>query len=201
MDAPLGRAVGNALETAEAFELLRGGGPDDLRECTLVLGREMLLAGGVERRAAAAERRLLGAIASGAGAAKMEALIAAQHGDPRVVREPDRLPRASVTGHVTAPRDGWVQTLDALAVGRLAVQLGAGRTRAEQAVDPAVGIVLHRKPGERVRRGELLADLHLRRRAELPAMRAVLAAAYGIGARRPARVPLVIDVIRPGLSR
>ena len=200
MDAPLGRAVGNALETAEAFEVLRGGGPDDLRECTVLLGREMLLAGGVERTAAAAERRLLAAIASGEGARRMEALIAAQHGDPRVVREPDRLPRARVIGHLTAPRDGYVCELDALAVGQLAVHLGAGRTRADQVIEPAVGLVLHKKPGDRVARGERLADLHVKSRVHLATARAALAAAYAIGARRPATRPLLIELVRPASS-
>ncbi len=196
MDAPLGRAVGNALETAEALALLCGEAPDDLLECTLVLGREMLLAGGVERRAAAAERRLRAAIRDGSGAARMEALIAAQGGDARVVRERDRLPRAPVIAHVTAARGGWVSGLDALAVGQLAVHLGAGRTRAEQPVDPAVGIVLRKKPGERVARGQVLADLHLRSRSQLRSARATLASAYGITGRRSAPPPLVIEVLR-----
>jgi pyrimidine-nucleoside phosphorylase len=96
MDSPLGRCVGNALEVAEACEVLRGDGADDLVECTLVLGREMLRAGCIERSAAVAERRLRTAIQSGAAATKLRALIAAQGGDPRVVNEPDRLPSARV---------------------------------------------------------------------------------------------------------
>jgi pyrimidine-nucleoside phosphorylase len=197
MDTPLGRAVGNALETAEAFALLCGESADDLMECTLALGREMLRAGGIELRANSAQRRLRAAIQSGAAAARMEALIAAQGGDPRVVRERDRLPRAPVVAHVVAPRAAFVQDLDALAVGQLAVQLGAGRTRAEQTVDPAVGVVLHKKPGDGVRAGEVLAEVHARRKADAGRARDALAAAYVLAVRRPpAPPPLVIDIIR-----
>jgi pyrimidine-nucleoside phosphorylase len=196
MDSPLGRCAGNALEAREAFEVLCGGGADDLLECTLVLGREMLLAGGLDRSPAAAERRLRAALRDGSAARKMEAMITAQHGDPRVVRESDRLPCARVTARVTAPRDGYVQALDAMFVGRLVVQLGGGRTRAEQTIDPTVGVVLHKKPGDRVRRGEPIAELHLSARDQLRATRTALLAAYTIGPRRTKPPDLVLDVIR-----
>jgi len=97
---------------------------------------------------------------------------------------------------VTAARGGWVSRLDALAVGQLAVHLGAGRTRAEQPVDPAVGIVLRKKPGERVERGHVLADLHLRSRSQLRSTRAALASAYAVADRRSAPPSLVIEVLR-----
>jgi pyrimidine-nucleoside phosphorylase len=196
MDTPLGRSVGNALEAAEAFEVLRGGGPDDVLECTLVLGREMLLVGGIERSAAAAERRLRASIQSGAASAKMEELIAAQHGDPRVVREPDRLPRARHVIRVTAPKGGYVQQVDALRIGQLCVAIGAGRTRADQSVDPAAGVVLHKKPGQAVRRGELLAEIHVHGTARTEARARALLDAYVIGAHRYAVPPLVVDVVR-----
>jgi pyrimidine-nucleoside phosphorylase len=196
MDSPLGRSIGNALEIAEAFEVLHGRGPDDLVECTLVLGREMLLAGGIDRNAAAAERRLRATIQSGAAADKMEELIAAQHGDARVVREPDRLPRARHVLRVTAPRSGHVQQLDALLIGQLCVAIGAGRTRVDQNVDLSAGVVLHKKPGDSVGRGELLAELHVPRRARVDACRQSLLAAYVIGARRHAVPPVVIEVAR-----
>ncbi len=201
MDSPLGRAVGNALETAEAFALLRGAGPDDLLECTQVLGVQMLLAGGLERSPLAAERRLQAAIRSGAACAKMEALVRAQGGDPRVVSEPDRLPRAERVARLEAARGGFVRDLDARAVAEVALRLGAGRTRADQPIDPAVGVVLHKKPGERVRRGEPLAELHLRRGAQLAAARAALLAAYRIGPKPPPRRPLVLEIIRPRRRR
>jgi pyrimidine-nucleoside phosphorylase len=201
MDSPLGAAVGNALETAEAFELLQGRGPEDLRECTLALGAEMLLAAGVARSLGAARRRLEAAILSGAGLARMESLVRAQHGDPRVVREPDRLPRAKIMAAVTAPEDGYVRELDALQVAELALRLGAGRTRAESSIDPSVGIVLKKKPGDSVRRAEPLAELHMRERAELPAARRALLAAYTFGTTKPRLGPLVLEIMRPSRKR
>jgi len=196
MDSPLGRAVGNALETREAFEILRGAGPDDLLECTLALGVEMLLATGVEHKPLAAERRLSAALKNGDAARKMEQVIRAQHGDPRVVREPDRLPAAPVVAKLVAPASGFVASIDALAVGELALQLGAGRTRTDQVIDPSVGLVLEKKPGDRVAKGEAVATLHVRERAQLPAARAALLQAFGISARAPKIPRLVIEVLR-----
>ena len=196
MDVPLGRTIGNALETAEAFEILHGRGPDDLRELTLVLGAEMLRLGGVAKTEAAARKRLEQAIASGAGAASMRAIVAAQGGDPRTVDEPDRLPRAALTVDVRAPRAGVVTGIDALELGLTGVAMGAGRTRADQAVDPAVGIVIARHIGEKVKKGEALATLHLAPGAEHAVIAARVAAAWTLGERRARARPLVVDVIR-----
>ena len=197
MDAPLGRAVGNALETAEAIELLHGRAPEDLLACTLTLGVEMLLAAKVERSAAAAEARLRAAIASGAALELLRALIRAQHGDPRVVDEPDRLPSAPLRATLEADADGFVQDIDAMAVAQVALALGAGRTRADQSIDHAVGVVLARKPGEAVRRGEPLAELHLRTRAQTANALSALAPAFTLGKRRPRLPPIAIETLRP----
>ncbi len=195
MDVPLGRTVGNALETAEAFEVLAGGGPDDLVECTLVLGAEMLRAGGVVKSDAAAQGLMRDAIASGRAAAKMEALVKAQGGDARVVREPDRLPRAPQRASVQAARSGFVQDLDALAVAQVALRLGAGRTRADQAIDPRVGVVLVKKPGERVERGETLAEIHAADSRSGRREAAALLAAFRVGAHKQNARALVIERI------
>jgi pyrimidine-nucleoside phosphorylase len=196
MDQPLGSAVGNALETAEAFEVLCGAGPSDVLECTVVLGREMLLAGGLERDAGAAERRILYAIRSGAAAAKLETMIAAQHGDPRVVREPDRLPKAPVVQAVHARATGFVRELDARMVAQAALALGSGRARMGGPVDPAVGVVLRKKTGDAVEQGEVLAELHGRKADELDAAARALTSAYAIGDIAPAMAPLVIEAQR-----
>ncbi|MDH5676046.1 MAG: thymidine phosphorylase [Myxococcales bacterium] len=196
MDQPLGKCVGNALETREAFELLSGRAPEDLLQCTMTLGYEMLRAGGLFTRRAAAERAMAEAIDSGRARVAMERLCAAQGGDGRVVAEPDRLPRASVIETIESPASGHVQELDALAIGQLAVRIGAGRSRADQDVDPAVGFVLHKKCGDRVKRGEVLAELHLASRSDLQRVRADLLAAYGIGRARREPGPLVIETLR-----
>jgi pyrimidine-nucleoside phosphorylase len=196
MDAPLGRAVGNALETAEAIALLHGDAPDDLLACTLTLGVEMLLAAKVERSPSAAEAKLRAAIASGAARELLRELIRAQHGDPRVIDEPDRLPIAPVRAQLLARTDGFVQDVDAMAVAQGALALGAGRTRADQDIDHAVGIVLAKKPGEAVRRGEPLAELHLRSHAQSAAALRDLGPAFTLGKRRPRFLPIAIETIR-----
>jgi pyrimidine-nucleoside phosphorylase len=109
MDAPLGRAIGNALETREALELLHGRAPDDLLQCTLALGQEMLLACKLAKTPGAAERRLLGTLKDGRALRAMRGLVRAQGGDPRVVDEPDRLPRAPRSVVVRAKRAGYLR--------------------------------------------------------------------------------------------
>jgi pyrimidine-nucleoside phosphorylase len=197
MNAPLGRTIGNALETAEAIGVLHGEAADDLLACTLALGVEMLLAARVERSAPAAEAKLRAAITSGAARELLRELIRAQHGDPRVVDEPDRLPSAPAHARLLARKDGFVQDIDALAVAQVALALGAGRTRADQEIDHAVGIVLAKKPGEAVRRGEPLAELHLRSRVQSAAALHDLEAAFTLGQRRPRFLPIAIETIRP----
>ena len=192
MDAPLGRAVGNALETREALEVLRGGGADDLRECTFALGAAMLRAGRLARTEREARGKLARAIADGSALEKMRRVIKAQGGDARVVDEPDRLPAAPVKLPLYAKRTGYVHALDALTVGQLTQRLGAGRTRAGDPVDLAVGVWLEKKPGERVQAGESLAVLHGRTRTAARRELAVLEEAYVIRSEQPRLPKLVI---------
>jgi pyrimidine-nucleoside phosphorylase len=196
MDAPLGRTIGNALETAEAFEVLHGRGPADLVEITLLLGAEMLRLGGIAKTETAARKLLEHAIRDGAGAKKMREIIRAQGGDPRTLDEPDRLPHANLVVDVQAPRAGWVDTIDALELGRCAVAVGAGRTRADQEIDPAVGIVIAAQVGEQVGKGEALATLHLAAGADVEAYRGRVASAFALAASKPRARPTVLDVIR-----
>ncbi|MEO0322102.1 MAG: thymidine phosphorylase [Myxococcota bacterium] len=195
MDAPLGHAIGNANETREAFAVLHGEGPADVRELMLALGVEMLRLGG-ERSRAQARRRLEAALSDGRALAKMEAIVAAQGGDPRVVGEPDRLAVAPKGVVVPAPRRGFVRRIESKELGLVAVAMGAGRTRSDQAVDPAVGITVHAKPGDAVAEGSALATLHVRSRRNTAALRDRVAGAFSIGARRPAPRPLVLEAIR-----
>jgi len=194
MDQPLGRAVGNALEVVETVELLRGGGPADLREVTVELTAEMLLLGGVAAARPEARARVEAAIADGRGLAKLEEIVSAQGGDPAAIRDPARLPRAPRTYDVPAPAAGFVAAIDAEAIGLAAVALGAGRARVEDRVDPAVGVVVHRKLGDRVERGEPLCTVHEGDRGE-PRDRAAarLSAAWSIGPAAPPPRPLVIE--------
>ena len=195
MDSPMGREVGNASETREALEVLHGKGPEDLVECTLRLGAEMLVLG---QRAASAEdamRMLEGAIESGAALRTMEKMVEAQGGDARVVADPSRLELAPVKVEIPSPRGGFVTRIDALEIGLTGVAMGAGRTRADQAVDPGVGLTITRKPGERVSRGEALAILHVRSRDDASRLASRVASAWTVGDSAPEALPLVVGRI------
>ena len=164
MRQPLGRAVGNALEVREAIDTLRGGGPADLWALTLELGSHLMEMSGLAASPDEGRARLAALRDSGAGADTLRALIRAQHGDPRVVDEPDTLPSAPVVVPFAAAgdADAWVAAADARAIGDAALALGAGRRAKGDAVDPAVGIVLHARIGDRVAPGEPLAMVHAR---------------------------------------
>lgn len=200
MGSPIGLTVGNALELREAIDVLRGAGPADTRELTLALGVEMLLLAGIERSSRAARARLERAIADGSGFERLLAMVDAQGGDPRVVEHPERLPRARVELPVPSTRDGVVTAIDALTLGLASVGLGAGRTRADQAVDPGAGIRITAPIGARVRRGDALAVLHARdarrARAELERVRS----AFTVGARAPKKQPDLV-LARLGAKR
>lgn len=195
MDEPLGAAVGNANETAEAFAVLHRSAPADLTEATLALAVRMLVACGVARERHEAEARLDRALETGEAIRRAERLIQAQGGDPRVVSDPGRLPRAEVETPVPAPRSGYVAALDARAIGSLVVAMGGGRARKEDRVDPAVGVRLLRKRGDRVEEGVPLALIQAHRDA--PEWSEAAARAYTIGDEPPAAVPLVLEEIAP----
>jgi pyrimidine-nucleoside phosphorylase len=195
MSAPLGRAVGNAIETREAIDVLHGKGPADLIECTFALGSEMLVIGKVAKDDAEAREKMRAAIASGRAAEVMERIVAAQGGDPSVVRAPEKLALASVVVPIQADRAGYVTGIDALEIGLTGVAMGAGRTRVDQKVDPAVGIELEVARGDRVERGATLAKLYVRKAGDAELVRARLAGAFTIGDAREATPPLVIGKI------
>ncbi|MFN2521394.1 MAG: thymidine phosphorylase [Candidatus Limnocylindria bacterium] len=160
MDQPLGRAVGNALEAAEAIATLRGQGPADLTELARLAGAEMLLLARRARTRATARARIDRAIADGSGLRKLRELVDAQGGDWRMVDEPARLPRAANVVILEAPRTAYVAAIAADQIGQASVRLGAGREVKGQPIDHAAGIVLHAKVGDRVERGQPFAEVH-----------------------------------------
>ncbi|HEU4941233.1 MAG TPA: thymidine phosphorylase, partial [Candidatus Eisenbacteria bacterium] len=162
MEQPLGQAIGNANETAEAFALLHGKAPADLMEVTRELAVRMLLLAKIARERNEAEARLDRVLESGEAVRKAEAWVQAQGGDPRAVSDPSTLPRAEEETPVPAPRSGHVVGIDARALGTLLVAMRGGRARKEDPVDPAVGIRLLAKRGDAVREGEPMAivDAH-----------------------------------------
>jgi thymidine phosphorylase len=195
MDAPLGSAVGNAAEVAESIDVLRGDGPADVRELTLRLGTEMLLLGGAARDAAQARVRLESALADGSALRRFAEIVEAQGGDASCIDDPGRLPQPRARRDVRADRSGFVAALDAELVGLAAVELGAGRARKEDRVDPAAGLLVRRAAGAEVRAGDVLAELHAANAARLDAGEARFRAAVSIADAPGAAAPLVLERI------
>lgn len=193
MNAPLGVAVGNANETREALEVLHGGGPPDIVECTLLLGAEMLILGGKAADSQDARAKMKSAIDRGDAVRTMEKMVAAQGGDPSVVTNPAKLAVAKETVVVRAAKGGFVAAIDALEIGLSGVALGAGRTRADQKVDPAVGISIVMKPGEKVAAGQELARVHVHEQSDADVVAHRIAAAFTIADDPPPAHALLID--------
>ena len=160
MDQPLGCMIGNALEVVEVVEVLRGKGPEDLRQLCLELAGWMLCLGGVSATVAEGKKRSEELIASGKALDRFRQMVELQGGDPRAIDDPKKLPQAQRTMTVSSPRSGYLTSLQCEQVGTACVILGGGRERKEDSVDPAVGIVLHKKVGDRVAAGETLATIH-----------------------------------------
>lgn len=195
MDAPRGRAVGNALEIRECVDTLRGEGPADLEAVSLELAARMVETAGVEPTLDAARSRVRVVLDSGAGLERFRAIVAAQGGDPRIVDDPSLLPAAPSRLAVRAERSGFLAGLDAELVGRATVLLGAGRDRVDQSIDHAVGAVVHVKPGAPVRADETIVELHYRRSETLEAARRLVAGAIRIDDAPPPEAPLVLTAV------
>jgi pyrimidine-nucleoside phosphorylase len=195
MDAPLGRAVGNALEIGECLDTLAGRGPADLEQLSLALATRMLLLAGGAADEKDAERRLRGALASGAALEKFRQVVANQGGDVRIVEDRRRLPHAAEIATVTAARPGVVSHIDAAMVGRASMVLGAGRERLDATIDPGAGLVLRAKPGDRVQRGDALVELHAGAGARLDEARALMNEAIAIGQEPVPQMPLILGAV------
>ncbi|HWL38909.1 MAG TPA: thymidine phosphorylase [Gemmatimonadaceae bacterium] len=193
MDRPLGWACGNALEVAEAVEILKGAGPMDLLEVTLALGSEMLQLAAVSSTDKGARALMEDSIASGKALRKLEEIIAAQGGDKRVVDDLLKLPQAPHRARFLAARDGIVRRVEPRAIGYGVIALGGGRRNMDDKVDPSVGFVITAKPGDKVKQGQPLATIHARSRADLDVGARVLEEAIeiGVGAGDALPLPLV----------
>ncbi|WP_376790038.1 thymidine phosphorylase [Thermoflexus sp.] len=160
MNQPLGEAVGNALEVKEAIATLQDDGPPDFREHCLIIAAHMLYLGGCVAHLEEGRRQAEAILASGAAWAKFRALVAAQGGDLRQIEDPEQLPRARLIREIPAPAEGYLAEVRAYEIGMASVALGAGRMKKGEPVDPAVGILVHRKVGDFVRQGEPLFTVH-----------------------------------------
>jgi len=196
MDQPLGYMAGNALEVRQAVEVLRGEGPQDLREVTLALGAELLLLAGEERDAETARVKLARLLDSGAAWEVFRVLVAAQGGDLQAIEDPSLLPRAREVEELLSPAAGYVARLAARKVGLAAGLLGAGREVKGQPVDPAAGVELLAKVGDRVEKGQPLARLHVGRPDRLQEAKCLIGEAYTIGEKPTQPGPLVLECVR-----
>ncbi len=181
MDRPLGRAMGNALEIAESVECLRGGGPADLRELVCACGGAMLLDTGLESDVDAAEARIAATLDDGSALDLFLRIVECQHGDPRTIEDPERLPHAPAREIFEAPADGCLAYADVRELGWAVVALGGGREQLEDAIDPAVGLVSLRAAGANVKAGEPLFEIHHREGHGLDRAREHLRTALRIG--------------------
>jgi pyrimidine-nucleoside phosphorylase len=194
MDVPLGRAVGNANEVVEAIETLKGRGPDDVEALSVRFAARMLVLSG-RADDDEAERQVRQALTTGAALERFRDIVAAQGGDSRIVDDPTRMPQPRHRAMVRASRRGVVADIDAMAVGRASVVLGAGRDRADAEVDPTAGIVIVAPIGTQVRDGDALlevcgGELDRVRRAE-----AMLESAVTVGDGAPVASPLVLETM------
>jgi pyrimidine-nucleoside phosphorylase len=165
MNQPLGSAVGNALELIEAIDTLHGGGPADFREHCIEAGGHLLVLGNKALDLAAGKDMIAKALADGSAWETFRKLVIAQGGDISFVDDPGKLAHASIIETVTAPVDGYVAEVHARKVGEAAILLGAGRAKKGDAIDPAVGIMVHVKVGDQVKKGQPLFTIHANNQA------------------------------------
>ena len=192
MDTPLGRAVGNSVEIAECIEVLSGQGPADLSALIVRLASRMVWLGGKAASEEDAGQRVRESLASGAAREKFKQMIKWQGGDAAVVDDTGRLPQAKHVHQLAATRAGYLQSLDALLIGRTAVALGAGRDKKADRVDLSAGILLHKKPGDPIAQGEAILELRYNDDGRLNAALALATQAAVIGDKPPAEAPLVM---------
>jgi thymidine phosphorylase len=197
MDVPLGRAVGNALEVIECIETLKGNGPADLEALSLELAARMVRLAGLATTTEEATAKVRTALSSGAGLEKLRALVAAQGGDPRIADDYSRLPTAPHRHSVIAERAGFVADLHAEQIAVAAMRLGAGRNRAEDGIDHAVGVVVQAPVGAKVAAGEEILEVHYRDEATLRQALPLLTEAISVGDEPPPPKQLIYEIITP----
>jgi pyrimidine-nucleoside phosphorylase len=197
MDQPLGNKVGNALEVEECIEVMRGGGPEDLRLLTLELAGWMFYLGDRVNTVEEGKRLAWDMIATGSALAKFREQIRLQGGDPAVVDNPSALPQARHTATIYTRSEGFVTAIQCEQVGIASLILGGGRAKKEDTIDPAVGLTLHKKVGDMVRANETLCTIHYNDDRHLAEARHMLERAFTIGKHLPERPrPLIHKIIR-----
>lgn len=196
MDQPLGYAIGNSLEVIEAIELLKGNGPKDLLELTLTIGSNMLLCAKVAESEKEARKMLIENIENGKGLEKLKEFVKAQGGDITPIDDYSKFPQAKYVEKVTSPVDGYITKIHAEAFGLIAMELGAGRATKESEIDLAVGIVLNKKRGEKVKKGDVLAYIHSNNEEKIERARKSILENIVIEDSYDLNIPLIYDIVR-----
>ena len=197
MEQPLGRAIGNALEMAEAIAILRGDGPQDVSALCYHEAAELLVMTGIAQNFAEAEGRVEQAIHSGDPVAKLAEVITAQGGDARQIEQPELLPNAPMRTMLSAPSSGYIAGIEAEQVGLASMRLGAGRFKKGEQIDHRTGFILQAKVGDYREAGDPLVEIHARSESEVDSVRNALLDCYSWSDTPVEAGPLVLDTIRP----
>ncbi len=195
MNQQLGYAVGNALEVKEAIDTLNGGGPKDLLELCVTLGTHLMQIAGAEEDETEAERRLRACIADGSAMKKFEEFVAAQGGNPDALKDTTLLPRAAYQSEVRAPNDGYVSTMQCEQIGLAALHTGAGREVKDAPIDFGAGILIRKKIGDRVAKGDVLATVFSNKEELLRGAEERILSSYEIAAEEPNVPPLIYRTV------
>jgi len=195
MNQPLGRTIGNALEVREAIDTLQGKGPKDLEELSVLLAAHMVHIGGLVGTLEEALLKVKKLLQSGAGFQAFQRMVEAQGGHLDYARPHYGLPRAAEIADVIIPHEGYISAIDALAVGRIVMRLGAGRERLEDQILPEVGVELHKKVGDKVERNDVVATIYARNKNQLDQAAAEIRQAFTLTETPPQPVPLIFDTM------
>ena len=195
MDQPLGYAIGNWVEVVESVECLQGNGPEDVMELTYVLSGAMVMLG---KRAGSIREGIemcKEVVRNGKAYEKFIALAERQGGDAQYLRKPESYPLSAYRQTISAPQDGIISSIDSLELGLTGIMLGAGRTKVDDIIDPKAGIMLKKKAGAKVNKGDVLAEFFTDKKEVLSAAQTRIANAFVIGTEEPKRSPIVISIV------
>jgi len=196
MNQPLGNAVGNALEVKEAIETLHASGPDDFRQHALEVAAQLILLGEAAETEKAARQLALEKLQDGSAWERFRQLVTAQGGDVSFIDQPEKLPQAKLIEQLPAAANGFIETVNARVVGETSVALGAGRAKKGDPIDLAVGIMVHRKVGDKIKKGQPLFTIHANEKNRLEAAKERLMRATSISAKQVAPLPLFYDIVK-----
>jgi pyrimidine-nucleoside phosphorylase len=195
MNEPLGETVGNSIEVIEAIHALKGKAPKDLMEVTLALGARMLMLGKKAKNSREAEAKLLRAIRNGEALSKFQQMVERQGGDANVVNDFGLLPWAKFRLLVTSKSEGYVHSIDTRRIGLCAVTLGAGREKLDSSIDPGVGLLIKKKVGDPVAKGDALAVIYANNLKKARTASGEVREAYRIGRARSHRLKKILQVV------